>query len=78
MQVFSNPNSASLSVFIKTKEGGMGQFLIYNLAGQKVFDQSISLNKGNNNLIFPNSFKSGIYISYFKKDKLLVPHQIIL
>jgi hypothetical protein len=78
MQVFSNPNSASLSVFIKTKEGGMGQFLIYNLAGQKVFDQSISLNKGNNNLIFPNSFKSGIYISYFKKDKLLVPHQIML
>ena len=78
MQVYSNLNSASLSLFINTNESGIGQFLIYNLAGQKVFDQSISLNKGNNNFIFPNILKSGIYISYFKNDKLLIPHQIKL
>jgi hypothetical protein len=78
MKVYSNLSSNSLSLFIHIKEGGIGQFLIYNLAGQKVFDQTISLNKGINDFIFPISLKSGVYISYFKNDKFLFPHQIIL
>ena len=78
MQVYSNLNSASLSLFINSNEVGRGQFLIYNLAGQKVFEQSISLDKGNNHFVFPNNLKSGVYISYFKNEKLLFPHQIIL
>ena len=50
LQVYVVPNSSSVNISINTDQISKGQLIIYNVSGQKVFEQSVSLAKGNNDL----------------------------
>lgn len=48
IQVFTSPSSSTLAINISTDQASTGQLVIYNIGGQKVFSQAVSLNKGAN------------------------------
>ena len=78
MQVYAMPNSANLIINISTDIASAGQLIVYNLNGQKVYEQAVSLTKGNNDLsINLSNTDKGIFIATYSSDTQLLKKKFI-
>ena len=78
MQVYATPNSTDVNINISTEQASRGQLVIYNISGQKVFEQAISLTKGNNtlNVNMLNADK-GVLIATYNADSQMLKKKFI-
>jgi hypothetical protein len=65
-------------VNIKSGKASTGKFVVYNIAGQKVLEQAISLNSGSNELgINLPDLKKGIYVAAYQSGNQILTQKFI-
>lgn len=63
MQVYAGANSSAINISISAEQASAGQLIVYNMGGQKVFEQALSVNKGNNDLsISMSNANKGVFV----------------
>ena len=78
MVVYTTKNVSVLSVNIKAEKASTGKFVVYNVAGQKMLEQAISLNLGSNDLgINLPDLKKGIYVAAFQSGNQILTQKFI-
>ena len=78
MVVYATKNVSVLSVNIKAEKASTGKFVVYNVAGQKMLEQAISLNLGSNDLgINLPDLKKGIYVAAFQSGNQILTQKFI-
>ncbi|OAQ38277.1 hypothetical protein A5893_15935 [Pedobacter psychrophilus] len=78
IHVFSIPHSTNLNINISLEQASSGQLAIYDLNGRKVFQQAVTLNKGNNDFVISmlNADK-GVLIATYSDDLQLLKKKFI-
>ncbi|OAQ38279.1 hypothetical protein A5893_15945 [Pedobacter psychrophilus] len=66
MTVYLSTNSSNININLSTDRASAGQLIIYNIGGQKVYEQDLSLNNGSNDLSInlPNADK-GVFVATY-------------
>jgi hypothetical protein len=65
-------------VNIKSGKASTGKFVVYNIAGQKVLEQAISLNSGSNEMgINLPDLKKGIYVAAYQSSNQILTQKFI-
>jgi hypothetical protein len=78
MEVYTTKNVSVLSVNIKSGKASTGKFVVYNIAGQKVLEQAISLNSGSNEMgINLPDLKKGIYVAAYQSGNQILTQKFI-
>jgi hypothetical protein len=64
MNVYAAPNSSNVDINISAERASKSKLIIYNLGGQKVLEQAVSLAKGNNTItVNLSDADKGIFIA---------------
>ncbi len=73
IHVFAIPHSTNLNINISLEQASSGQLVIYDLNGRKVFQQEVTLNKGNNDYVIGmfNADKGVFIATYYNDNQLL-------
>jgi hypothetical protein len=78
MQVYAMSNSTDVNINISTEQVSRGQLVIYNISGQKVFEQAVSLTKGNNTLtVNMLNADKGVFIATYSADSQMLKQKFI-
>lgn len=78
MQVYALANSSNVNISISIEQVSVGRLIVYNVNGQKVFEQKISLIKGNNDLsISMQNAENGVFIATYSSDSQFLKKKFI-
>ena len=76
LKVYPNPSSNYTTVEINITEGSLGQLIIYNMLGGKIFEQKID--KSDILTIETNNYSDGIYMVVLLSDKEILEKQKLI
>jgi hypothetical protein len=78
MEVYTTKNVSVLNLNIKSGKASTGKFVVYNIAGQKMLEQAISLNSGSNEMgINLPDLKKGIYVAAYQSGNQILTQKFI-
>ena len=78
MVVYTAVNPSILNVNIKAEKVSTGKLIVYNIAGQKMLEQVVSLNLGNNEIgIHLPDMTKGIYVAAYQSGNELLSKKFI-
>lgn len=78
MQVYCSSNSGKVNIYISTAQASVGQLSVYNINGQKVFEQAVSLAKGINDLpISLSNTDLGVLIAAYNNGSSIIKKKFI-
>lgn len=78
IKVSSSSNSSNLNISISSDRASSGLLIIYNVGGQKVFEQAVSLDNGNNDIAIslPNTDK-GVFVATYSDGTQVLKSKFI-
>jgi uncharacterized protein (TIGR02145 family) len=76
LKVFPNPSSGNFSIEFKLKSGNLAHFILYDLSGKEVIQQSQFLQEGNNR-IFLGGIQRGIFYLKIETGHILYTTKLL-